>query len=954
MSTPINSNTPVPPTGPLNPFGPQESPVKIRDAAFVSQQTVEIPPINAGVPLITFLSTLRTNEAEALLQDLLAKLQNATILSKMFQDAADQAIALRRFINQIYAYNRLQEEVINQDNIEGRETTINNAIDEYNLGVPNDIAQVAIMNQAIDDFNAAQTAYNTALQTYNSALATQQAAQTTYNTALQQYNTALEAYKNGTDPDPSHLQAAEATLQAAQADFNAAQANFAAEQANLNAAQTTYQAALANFDAAKAAFNAYAAVRNIDVQTVNAAITDWNTFAIAENIKIAKLNQTRAILVPPLPPIPLLPILNEVSLLPIIQDPGVDPLETQIQQNIDNYNASASGTNDLIDNTINPNIAFINGSGFTPPLAYPISAIFPISNLSQFPFSSTGVANIDTPVLLNEVNASVPAFVDVITLYLEPRLILLKLLKSSKDSADQFDDFNTNVNDTSQVKDLAGRQNVQGGVSAGVGFTTIGQKAVLASPFIGSILSKHLYESVINRFGVPAGSPLVDQLGAVTVKLLTQLGIVSAGPGNNIINLFTRGNMNGESIINVAVSLGFLKQVTGVTSSEFIPKNVEAILNGEPFFSKLSSEQKADLISLITGDITTALLQVALSDLSRTLELPGLAPQLLSNAAGVANSEALAPLGGQLYAQSALGQFLAEQAIMDQDLANAISKQAILSGLEEQGMNLNDAIASSAVAQLSAAGITLGPNAKELILQKIADIIHEVKIAFLEHKAFQREAFAIQIAKGLVQIQNVDESEARRIGNRIADKESSLDALKQTALNLLPRHGVTEAEAQTIVNAASNAYLNLEPSANPMSTVALARIASPAELASIFKTYLASALSPVVSNPKALSVAENYGNLIFTDPNGVLSTLETIRHERQEKLRKASDFDNEEYLQATKLYRDPGTFLASLTSPMKALLATSSVGGPSLQGVSFMDNNQGKTGHYQRPLDIPV
>lgn len=954
MSTPISPSTPSPATGPLNPFGPQQTPLKISDAAFTSQQTVEIQPIDAGVPLISFLKTLRSNETAALLAALLNKLQNATILNHMFQDAVDQAVVLRQFINEIYAYNRLQEQIINQDNIPGHETTLNNALDDYNLGVPTDDAEVQQMNDATTAFNAAQSDYNSALQTYSTAITSQQSAQSTYNTALQQYDAALQAYKDGTDPNPADLQTAQATFQAAQADFNNAQAAFDGASAAFTTAQTTYQAALTTFDAAKDLFNAYAAIRNPQIQVTNAAITAWNTYATAENAKITQLNLTRATLTPPLPPIALLPILDPINLLPIIQDPTIDPLQTQIEQNITDYNGSASGSNNLIDNEINPLIAFINGSGFNPPLTFPISDLTPIPDLTQFPFSSTPLSTIPLPVEIPDVNATGPVFVDVITLYLEPRLVLLHLLKQSNDSYQQGSDFIDNVNDTSRVKDLTGRRNFQGGVTAGVGLTTISKKAVLASPYIGSILSKHLYEALINEFGAPAGGALVDQIGAATVRLLSFIGIASAGPGNNIINQFTLGNMNGESIINVAVSLGFLKQVTTLTSGEFLPKNVTAILENEPFFNTLAADQKADLVKLISGDISNTLLQIALSDLARTLALPGLTPQILANVNNASNNSALAALGGQLYATSELAQYLAAQFIIGEDLSKEISKQAILTAVEQQGMDLNGAIAGAAVAQLSAAGVTLGPNAKELILQKIADIIHEVEISFLKHKAFQREAFAIQLAKGLIHIQNVDESEAHKVANRIAEGASSLDSLRQTALNLLPKQGVTEAEAQTIINAASNAYLNLEPSQNPMSIETAKRIASPAELALIFKNYVASALSPVVSNPKALSVAENYGNLIFTDPNGVLNTLATIHHDRQLKIRELKNEANDQYLEATKLYRDPGTFLASLTSPIKALLATGAVSGPSLQGATFMDNNQGKTGHYQRPLDIAV
>lgn len=932
----------LPPVGPNNPYAGHPGQVQFNDGAFTSQASMSIPqPASADMPLLSYYGDLSATQLAAQLQEFLANFQNATKLNGMFKDAADQAASLRQFINQIYDYERIQNQ-INQDNIEGHETTLNNAYDQWNAGVAADAAQVSAMNAAIAAFNAAQGSYANSLQAYNNVVLSHQQAQQTYNTALEQYNAALEAFQSGADPDPAHLQAAEANFNAAKTTFDASQANFDAAQASFDAAKVTYQDALATYQAAKANYQQYVSTRGVAMIQVNAAISNWNAFAAQENLKIQDLNETRAQLSPPLPPLPLMPIISPVS-LPNAPDPTTDPLQFEVQANIQNYNVAANGTNNTLNNQTNPTIAAINASGFTPPLTYPVTNLSQMAALTLFPFNSNGLPAMTVPSPLAHINVSAPPLVDVIAIYLEPRLVLLGILEQSRNSAELSSDFIDNRMGVGlKIPDFAGKENTQGSQGGGVALNTLGKKGIASDPHLSSILGKQFYESVINRYGVPAGSALVSYSGALLPRLLTYLGLASAGPGNDLINPLSYG-AKALSTLNVATSLGFLKQITSLTSSEFLKQNVMGVMESDPDLSSLDASQKQELAKLVAGDLANGLLQVGLSSVARSLDMPGLTPQIIANISGQTSDEAVPVVGRQLYLESILGVKLQQELNLSADQVNIVTKEGIQGLMTVGGGMAYDALTDSIVSQLNGLGLS-GPATAEQVKKAVGEFALQQQQDQGAEVLHLFQMFRDAVSSGLQRMQGLSDSEADKIAGRIVGQGDTLDTIRQRAQNILPKHGLTDAEAADIIAKASQAYADGQD--NPLTSFTLSRVGSLTELSQVFAKGISDALSPVIGETKALAEAENYGRLVFTSPNSVTSTLEAIHHEQKQRINTLDNREVDQFKEAMKLYQDTGDW----TSPAKALLATSAVGGPSLQGTTSAERQTTR----RPPMDIPV
>lgn len=949
---PTGPSTPVPIGGASNPFGPLTSPLTFNDAVFASQAKAVIIPVDAQIPLLKYVSAISAAQLQQALQELLTNLENATALNGMWRDAQDQAAALRDFITKIYGYLFTQNEVINDDNITGQENIINQEITTYNNAVNQpggDKDQVQQMNDAIAAFNAAQGAYNQALQTHGGAVIAQQAALNAYNAALQDWNNALAAYNaSGGTTD---LSAAQAAFSAAQSTFDSAQASFNSEEASYATALSDYQGASDTFHAAQTNYNAYATARNADIAQTNQAIDNWNAFATLENVKIAKLNAVRATLTPPLPPLPQLPTVPHVQPLGLVSDPGISPLQNQIEQNIQNYNTQATSINNSITGTVNPLIDLINGTYGTSLTDVPGVAGMP--DIPLLPLGS--VPTLPTPTTLNPIIYTPPSFIDVITIYLQPRLALISKLAQANASANLFSQYLENVtSNLKNIRDFAGRENFISNTGASVNMTTLGRQATASSPYLEQILSKQVNDAITNQYGARVASPIVDWAGSLSVRLLAHSGLTAAGPGNKILDKTVYDNIKGHSAFNVAISLGFLKQISNVTSSEFLPQSVLGYINGDPTLSNLSQTQKDDLVALISGDVSKNLLLIGLSDVARNLQMPGLTPQLLAILAGIQDTNALSSLNNQLL-ESTLSEEIGKLFELSNQATDAISQAALQQSQREDAELEKSTLVSSLQNSFSQAGVPVEPNDP-----RINEIADAVILQILANKQKQEElkvdAFRREIAFGIQQSRNVDESEAFKTANRIATP-SNLANLSHQALQLLPRQGLTDAEIEVVLGKARAAYLAKEPSANPLSSYSLERVGTTQELGSLFKTNLQDALTDAIGTQKAKDVASSYAGLIFSSPNSVLDTLQDIqRRDRETRDVKISDRKkdalNESFATADKLYLHPGAYLEKLVSPAKLLLALGASGGPSMQGATFMDNNLGRTGHYKTPTSI--
>ncbi|KAF3362286.1 hypothetical protein PHSC3_001115 [Chlamydiales bacterium STE3] len=920
-----------------------------------SSSVINIPLPTSQTPTLTLAEFYQAVNDAALgqkLQEYTDAFNDAKNLSKMWQDAVDQAAALRDYINQIYAYVFLQKDLLEKYDIPGEQTALNEAIADYNNGVHADQAQVQLLNNAITEFNLAKNSYLTNLQAYNTAVGNQQQALDTYNSALNTWNAALESFQNGTI-DAATLETYRSQFASAQATFSSANSAFLNIKSAFENSSAEYQAAANNLNTVTSNYNAYRQTRQTAVNNVNTAIDTWNATAILANVKIEQLNAIRMSLNPPLPPLQLMPMITGVNPLQPYEIPaGVpDPLVAQLNQSISNYNNSAAGASASVE-AINGHVTVINNNGYTPPIAY-TQGVSGVDSVPGLNVPSADLPTLEIPNFAPTLDYSPPEPIDVVTIYLEPRLAILNSLKSSIEDANRFQALMENLNRKVPDTNFA---NI-GASTAGSAGSTIPTQA-LSSPFVDAILSKQNFEAFFNIYGAPISSPLVDQLGASSARLLSLMGLSSAGPANTIVGQGTFGTVGSETALSAAVALGFLKQISNVSSSDFLPQSILGFLNGDPSLNTLSAAQKEELANLLAGSINASMLEIGLNEVARSFNLPGLVPQVLANVNGLTTQEAAASLGGQLYAETLLAKNIAEKSTLQHDEAMQVSQgilQEIFTGQNKviaNAQDLQSQIVNAVLNQLNQAQSDSNARAKA---NEIADAVIEQIIADrMQQQDIQKDAYRQALIRGLQRVQNLDEREAARIATRIVGNNDAIASLNQSAIGVLPKIGLTENEIATVTNAATEAFNSKDPLLNPLSAPSLQKIVSSADLSTLFKTEVVGVLSPVIGNKKALQVAEDYGSLIFTAPNSVVNQLEAI--ERQER-KSVNSFNNrqfDKYLDLTEMYRNPGNFLEKLTSPAKVLLSTGAVGGPSMQGTTSMDNNTGKTGHYKRPTDIAV
>ncbi|MGK5594177.1 MAG: hypothetical protein ACSNEK_02335 [Parachlamydiaceae bacterium] len=898
--------------------------------------------------LADFYKAVNNASMEQRHQDYTDAFNDATALSKMWQDAIDQATALRDYINQIYTYVYLQKDILSFD-YTGLKNAINGAINDYNTGVAADQAQVQLLNDAINNYNNSKNAYLSSLQTYNTALANQQAALNSYNTALNAWNGALADYQNGLI-DAATLESFRTQFETAQASYNSANSDLLAAKNAYDTASSHYAAASTALTTAKDNYNAYVQTRASSVDALNEAIDTWNTNATAINAKIAELNILRAKLDPPLPELELMPIIGDVNAIEpfVMPDESISSLVGDTNQKINDYNTLAATSQSLIT-TINNKIDVINANGYTPALTYP-QDVPELQNIVGLNVVTGDIPEVEMPNLASPVSYTPPTYIDVLTIYLEPRLTILERLKESKQSADNFEKFIDNLN-----------QKVPPTVSGGVGASTAGSLGAvnttetLRNPFIDSILSKENFEAFFNIYGVPIGSALVDQIGASSARLLSLMGLSSAGPANTIVNQGAFGGVGSDKAVNTAVALGLVKQIANVTNSDFIKQSILNFMGNDSALSNLTDQQKEELAGLLAGSVNASFMQIALNEVARSLSLPGLNTQIQANVAGYASQEASTPLGHELYAKTLLAQQLEQQFNLQHEDAMSVGENVlarIFTGEALSPQELQTSIASAVQAQFAQAHLDNNLQARA---NEFADaVIQQIIFNKNQQLETQKDAFRHAIIDGLQRIQGLDGRESTKIANKITSNSDALASLNQAAAGALPKLGLTESEVNALLASATTAFNARDPLLNPLSSPTLQKMVSSADLATLFKAEVSSALSPVIGNKKALQVAEDYGSLIFTAPNSMMRQLEDIERQERKSVDSLANRQFDKYLDLTKMYRDPGAFLEKLTSPAKALLSTGAVGGPSMQGTTSMDNNVGQTGHYKRPTDIPV
>lgn len=935
-----------------------------------------IPPASSTAPQISmsdYYNSVSNPQLKSTFENILEQMNQANLMNGIYINAAQQMKTLRNLISEIYAYKKTQNQLLNNTNFTGLIANGNSAISSYNLTAGNDASQIAAMNSAIDTYNSAQSTYNSAVQTYDTATNTYNGDLSTYNQAVAAFQTALQTYQSSPQgpADQQALANAQATFDAAKSTFSGQQATFATAQATYNAAQSTYNGALAALQSAANTYNAYVATRNTQLSSLISQFNQYNAGAAAANAQIQSLNQTRAILQPPLPPIPLMPIIPTVNTLPTftVPSPGSDPSIVQANTDINNFNNTTLATYNGSLATINPLIAAYTPS--EPQLA----ALSPIPTIpSTVPGTGSDIPDIvnSNPASLATLSYTPPQSLDIVSLYLVSQLVQItnvkKILKAQKNAVSAYQQGVIE----GRIKGHPAGSAAPAGAGSGVALATVrSDYDGNPNPFIVGIVGRQITGTIYDTKGVPAKSPLVDQVNQFGAHIASLSGLTGAAPGAAILGNSSVNNSNGLTAINTAINLGFLKTISGMVNGNTIATTIKGLIAQDPELSTLSPAQVQDVTNLLSADLGTSLLGVAITQVAQQLQLPGLVPQILGNVAaqGQGQGGSSQAFSGSLFlVSSALAQNLEKDANISQAQANKIvlAVQAELNQALTHTTALTAAEQQSAVVNAVATQLE-NSNSIQANAQLTAQRAYDAAFSQIQSQltaqengraSLLSEALTTALIKGKIAS---DEQEAATYANQVntaqvlnnlTPTENQQNALASLT-SQLQQAGLTNAEAQAAAKAALTTFSTLDPTQNPLRSSTVGSVLSPTQLAEYFKQEVMYRLSPTIGPNNANDVAVSYSALLFTDPHSVLN----MKAEKETALSKASNqtytdrvlADFRDYLAQ---YNDPSKTLAKLTDPGKIVLTGGSVGGLEVQGMSFMSNNTGKTGHYKHAIQI--
>lgn len=497
-----------------------------------------------------------------------------------------------------------------------------------------------------------------------------------------------------------------------------------------------------------------------------------------------------------------------------------------------------------------------------------------------------------------KITIGVPPKDDMITGYLQPHLAVLESLRVQSQDETYFRE---------EVTNSPAEKN----------------KEPPPSPLLNTVLAQQSLEAILNAYQVPTGSSLVDRLGALFVKIQTQAGLTSAGVAHSILTHAVLTEASGKAALDTAVALGNISVVNEANLLELVKKSI----GNDPSLAHLNPAQKNAFLESVAEELGASLNKAALNELARALKLPGLLPQILTLASGSSTNDP-----SQLYKLTVLEPELAKTFQISSDEAHQLIQTAL-----NTEKPVEDAIKDALIKK--------GINANE-VEQKMQIVLNatenQIKVASQNADLEKRDAFRASILKSLTDDQ-VDPVKA----NQIADK-ISIGTLEETK-NFLTKNGIGEKDAANAAEAAVSAANQKDPRGNPLSSPLVLQYGSSSELASLLKGQIVNALSPAVGMRAALSVAENYGSLIFSSANSITNILSA----NEKHVRELGNFTYdarlyENYLSATESYTNPQLAIDSPLHLGKTLLLSGIPGGLSNQGLTSADNTLGPSANQSK------
>jgi hypothetical protein len=865
-------------------------------------------------------------------QEIIAKFSDLNYQKTMYNIAYDSAFKLSNIISNTNAYNHLKSE-LNDLGLQDAQDAVNDAIDDLQNSV--DESKVTDLNTAAATYDSAQAAYRAALQPYYIASNFYNSALNAYQTALTAWNTALQS------GDESAIATASANFETAEATFNAAETTYAAEKTTFETAETNWINAKANVDAKITAYNTEISrpEHSNELAALATAVANWNAIADQANAIIDQMNGLSDTLsISDVTKAPHIDFGTTAAALqyPTLTASGNETLQDLVAASVNTAINKASTVNAYITSPVNPNITSVNSTFSTSYELVPAITSAPeptASGFSQYP--TLPITPYQKIVDISYTPEQIDPLVGV-----SSEVVLLDFAFQLAIRRDEDDSTDTSPLAKRNLR--SGEQNIDGGSGASVQLTTINQKGTGSNPFTESTLSRQAMEAVLNVYGVPIGSALVDQMSALVQTFAQTNGLVSTALAQDLLSSSSLYNGGNELAVRYTLALATLTNLTGSVFEGALSDALKSILEKDSTFSALQPADQQALINSLTQEVGGSLLKAALSDLSARFGMPGLLPQLLLIASGLTSNDALGSLQSQLFFEVIFAQELKKTLGLPEDVATEIARKAVAQAAQTPEGITPASVTNAAIDALNAEGISSTELNAQIVKAETATRERVADQIAAQDQA-QNQAFADSLTRSLLGKGILDQTQAARLSQELTNATSA--QLGEIALRVLREFNLNQEEIRTILAEADRAAAARNGEINPAGALISSATATPSSLEAAFVENTRALLAPAVGDAQALSIAQNYGRLIFSSPNSILVRLQD--NERQ--LSSIATYNQEE-----RLYDDYRDYTSAIRNPLTAtgnplmlgetLLLSANIGGPATAGTTSLDNQLGVFG----------
>jgi hypothetical protein len=508
--------------------------------------------------------------------------------------------------------------------------------------------------------------------------------------------------------------------------------------------------------------------------------------------------------------------------------------------------------------------------------------------------------------------------------------------------------------------------NLQGGSGASNNMTTVSFVASANNPFLASDLSQQGLNAYFNQYGVPLGSSLVDQIGALISNFNTNVNpLLSASDAQEILNNGTITVDGGLLSVRAAVALGNLSVLSSTSQQDALVTALRNLLTTSPEFNALSADQQVAFLTGLANELIGIQLIKGLQELGTLIGIPGLVPQLLAHISGLTTNAALGNFLAQLYYTTTLSQLLPSLLGISQQQADAIAVAVLQNAQQNQSEITQQSIIDAIVQQIGQGAIDQATlNQKAAQADAIASQAVSDQVAAQDQA--QRSAYQDSVASSLQQGNLATELQTQTLIQQLQVATSQqFDEITLTALRnfSLSQEQINEIVRQANVESALRGAIS-------------DNLVSLSDIQAAFQTATTNVLKPVVGQTQAEEVSNQYAQLIFQPSeysNQVTSTQNVHRFNIDSPdtiLNRLSvtaedvvteDGSNqparifEQYRSASTALQDP---LNAPSSPLKTgetLVLAGMASGPATMGILGTDKPLDPEGkQYKTPVDIPI